>query len=154
MQGRGQLPRGGEEDEALQEPSRVHIALADSALASGSVFSWDIPALFAPAQAELNGAELKGRRSRSVDVPGTLRRCGGCAWIPLCCQDEGILSGIPRGERRGHNQGLAPPGCRGVSACTPLCAQNGFLLSLKRTRIISQLLSTLSINNDNVVKPH
>lgn len=47
--GRGRLPQGGEEDGALQEPSRVHVALADSALSSESIFGRDIPAPFTPA---------------------------------------------------------------------------------------------------------
>lgn len=46
MQGRGWLLWGKEEDGALQEPSSVHVALADRALASESIFSWDIPVLF------------------------------------------------------------------------------------------------------------
>lgn len=46
MQGRGWLPWGGEEDGALQEPSSVHVALADSALALESIFSQDMPVPF------------------------------------------------------------------------------------------------------------
>lgn len=144
--GRGRLPWGGEEDEALQEPSRVHIALLTVPWRQEHLQLGD-PSAVCP-HASRAGARLKGRRSE------TLHQRTGCAWIPLCWQGEGILSRILHGDRRGPSQGLVPPGCRGVSACTPLCAQNGFLLSLKQTRIISQLLSTLSINDDNVVKPH
>lgn len=110
MEGRGRLPWGGEEDGALQEPSRVHVALADGVLASKSIFSRDIAAPFTPAQAKPSGAELKGRKPGSVEVPEHLHRSGGCAWIPLCWKGKGIRSGIQHGERRGCRQGLAPAG--------------------------------------------
>lgn len=128
-------------------------------LGSGEQLQLGHPSAFQPctpwavsAPRELSGAELKGRKCRDATAPPSV---GRMLLDPLCQEDAPWdLAWDLHGEGRCCRRGLAPPGCSCVCAQTPLRADNGFLVSPKRTRIISQLLSTLSINNDNAVKPH